>query len=135
MSEQDYSILIGADGEEGLVGLIKMLRFDITMEVYMVAVVIIDETFEVKKNDKSENVTTKYKYVRDVSIRYKSHCYKTEVFYSEESNRYYMSVARIAPYLQHCTMNFLQHNINGKYGNYLLDNVNGRRVLVKELSR
>jgi|SRR6478609_8773570 len=135
MSEPDYSILIGADGEEGLIDLIKMIRFDTTIQVYMVPVLITDESFEVNKSDNPEDGTTKYEYVREVSIRQGSRCYKTQVFYSDESNRYYISVARVAPYLQDRTRRFLEHNINGKYGNYFLDVVDGRPLLLKGLSR
>lgn len=133
MSEPDYSILIGADGEDGLVGLIKLIRFDEQMQVYMVPVLITDETFEVKSSNDND-IKHKYTLWRKVSLRQKNKQYSTEIFYSKEVDRYYISVSRIAHMIQPRTKHFLQHNINGKYGNYFLENINGQLGLVKVLS-
>lgn len=130
----DYSIMIGADGEEGLVNLIKMIRFDTQTKVYIVPVEIIDETFEVNATCDG-TIKHKYKLWRKVSIRQGHKIYRTDIFYSKEVDRYYISVARIAACLLSNTEIFLKHNINGMYGNYFLERCDGRLALVKGLSK
>lgn len=131
---EEYSILIGADGEEGLENLIKMIRFDITLQVYMVPTIITDETFCVQTEVDCDNGTTfLYTKVRTVSIRENNNVRTMDVFYSPESKRYYVSVARIAKYLHSSTTRFLQYNINGKYENYYLVECDKVLTLVKGL--
>lgn len=132
MSE-DYSILLGADGQLGLESLIQMIRFDEQMQVYIVPVEIVDEEFEVMSS-KDTDIKHKYTWYRKVSIRQGNKICSTDIFHSKEIDRYYVSVARIAPHLQQSTENWLKYNINGKYGNYFLERCNGRLALVKGLS-
>lgn len=134
MSEPDYSILIGADGSEGLENLIKMIRFDKQIQVYMVVVEIVNETFDVKAS-KDNDLRHKYELWRKVSLRKGNQVYSTEIFHSKELDRYYMSVARIAHLVQKSTQYMLENNINGKYANYFFENCNGRPCLVKGLSK
>lgn len=135
MQEPDYSIFIGADGEEGLIQLVQMLRFDIQMQVYMVAVLMTDDgTFDVNVSTNPEDGKIHYTRRRLISLRQEHKNYKTYIYYSEETNRYYINVASIAPYLRDQTKRLLKYNINGKYGNYFLENIDGRTLLVKGLS-
>lgn len=134
MSEPDYSILIGADGSEGLENLIKMIRFDTQVQVYMVIVEIVNETFDVKAS-KDNDLRHKYNLWRKVSLREGNNIQWTEIFYSPEIDRYYMSVARIAHLVKRSTEHMLKNNINGKYANYFFERCDGRLALVKGLSK
>ena len=125
----DSSLLIGAKGEEGLIQLIKLIRFDDVKHVLFTKSKIENGKFSTTYDGKSYTFTK----TRKVSIRNKEYTYSTEVYYSPELDIYFMNVARIVTYLKDSAFNFLQRNINGHYGAFYIDRIEGRKRLVKVL--
>lgn len=127
----EYSFFMGRRGEEGLGEVVRMIRFDQTIEVFMV-VVEMDEDGTFSTIDELGCVKATYYPIRKVHL---GNGISADVYYSEDTDISYVNIAQAAPAFRKRTTSFMSQQFENTYkGYYYIAHVGGRNRVVKVLN-
>jgi|AGFT01.1.fsa_nt_gi hypothetical protein len=126
---EDYTFLIGRRGESGFEDLVKMLRFDNPLQLFILVVEMSEDKTFFTKPDEIVDRTVQYHFVRKVHIP-RNHAV-IDVYYSDDTEMYYLNLAQAAKSMGESTERFMQDNIDGKFGPYCIQYCNGATRLVR----
>ncbi|AZU98053.1 hypothetical protein SEPL_315 [Salmonella phage SE_PL] len=127
----EYSFFMGRRGEEGLGEVVRMIRFDQTIEVFMVVVEMNDDgTFNTI--DELGCVKATYHLTRKVHL---GNGISADVYYSEDTDISYVNIAQAAPAFRKRTSSFIGQQFENNYkGYFYIAHVGGKNRVVKVLT-
>lgn len=126
---EDYTFLIGRRGESGLEDLVKMLRFDKPLQLFILVVELCEDNSFFTKPDALSDSEVVYNFVRKVHIP-RNHAI-VDVYHNEVTGMYYLNLAQAARSMGESTERFMQDNIDGKFGKYCIQYCCGATRLVR----